>query len=111
MANTDRMITARNDAAMTNTTIGVVVTDATLDKAQANFVASSAHDGLALTIRPCHTISDGDTLFCVATGRNSAPVNTTAIVAAATHVVALAVIDAVRSAAGLAGIRSVGELK
>ncbi len=99
-----------SDATMTNTTIGVVATDAGLDKAQANFVASSAHDGLALTIRPCHTISDGDTLFCVATGRNSAPVNMTAIVAAATHVVALAVIDAVRSATGLAGIRSVREL-
>lgn len=99
-----------NDETMTNTTIGVVATDAALDKAQANFVASSAHDGLALTIRPCHTISDGDTLFCVATGRNSAPVNMTAIVAAATHVVALAVIDAVRSAVGLAEIRSVREL-
>ena len=55
-------------------------------------------------------MGDGDTMFCVATGRNSAPVNLTAIVAAATHVVALAVIDAVRSAAGLAGIRSVREL-
>lgn len=99
-----------NDTAMANTTIGVVATDAGLDKAQANFVASSAHDGLALTIRPCHTTSDGDTLFCVATGHNPAPVNLTAITAAATHVVALAVIDAVRSATGLAGIPAVGEL-
>ena len=100
-----------SDTTMTNTTIGVVATDAGLDKAQTNFVASSAHDGLALTIRPCHTMGDGDTLFCVATGRNPAPVNMTGIVAAATHVVALAVIDAVRSATGLAGIRAVGELK
>ena len=99
-----------SETPMTNTTIGGVATDAALDKAQANFVASSAHDGLALTIRPCHTASDGDTLFCVATGRNSAPANTTAIVAAATHVVALAVIDAVRSATGLAGIPAVSEL-
>ena len=100
-----------NDTTLTNTTIGVVATDATLDKAQANFVASSAHDGLALTIRPCHTMGDGDTLFCVATGRNPTPVNLTAITAAATHVVALAVIDAVRSATGLAGIPAVGELR
>lgn len=99
-----------SETSMTNTTIGVVATDAGLDKAQANFVASSAHDGLALTIRPCHTTSDGDTLFCVATGRNPAPVNLTAITAAATHVVALAVIDAVRSATGLAGIPAVGDL-
>ena len=98
-----------NETTMTNTTIGVVATDAALDKAQANFVASSAHDGLALTIRPCHTMGDGDTLFCVATGRHPAPVNMTAIVAAATHVVALAVIDAVKSATGLAGIPAVGE--
>lgn len=100
----------QRDETLTNTTIGVVATDAALDKARANFVASSAHDGLALSIRPCHTMSDGDTLFCVATGRNAAPVDITAIVAAATHVVALAVVDAVRSATGLAGIRSVGEL-
>ena len=99
-----------NDTTMTNTTIGVVATDAALDKAQANFVASSAHDGLALTIRPCHTMGDGDTLFCVATGRNPASVNLTAIVAAATHVVALAVMDAVESATGLAGIPAVSEL-
>ena len=99
-----------SDTTMTNTTIGVVATDAGLDKMQANFVASSAHDGLALTIRPCHTTSDGDTLFCVATGHNSAPVNMTAIVAAATHVVALAVMDAVESATGLAGIPAVSEL-
>ena len=98
------------ETALTNTTIGVVATDAHLDKMQANFVASSAHDGLALTIRPCHTIGDGDTLFCVASGRNSASVNLTAIVAAATHVVALAVIDAVRSASGLAGIPAVSDL-
>lgn len=100
-----------SDTPITNTTIGVVATDARLDKMQANFVASSAHDGLALTIRPCHTISDGDTLFCAATGHNPTPVNLTAITAAATHVVALAVMDAVRSATGLAGIRAVSELR
>ena len=98
------------ETAMTNTTIGIVATDATLDKMQANFVASSAHDGLALTIRPCHTLGDGDTLFCVATGHGAVPVDLTSVVTAATHVVALAVIDAVRSAASLAGVPSVGEL-
>ncbi len=101
-----------HDNMLTNTTIGVVATDARLDKMQVNFVASSAHDGLALTIRPCHTASDGDTLFCVATGRNDAtPVSLNAILAVATHVVALAVIDAALSATGLAGIPAVGELK
>ena len=102
--------TAARSSALANTTIGVVATDAKLDKMQANFVASASHDGLALTIRPCHTPSDGDTMFCLATGRNSAAANLTSIVTAATHVTALAVLDAIRSAQGLAGIPAVSEL-
>ena len=102
--------TAARSSALANTTIGVVATDAKLDKMQANFVASACHDGLALTIRPCHTPSDGDTMFCLATGRNSAAANLTSIVTAATHVTALAVLDAIRSAQGLAGIPAVSEL-
>ena len=96
---------------MTNTTIGVVATDARLNKMQANFVASASHDGLALTIRPCHTPSDGDTMFCVATGESPSAVNLMAVVTAATHVAALAVLDAVWSARGLAGMPAVSELK
>lgn len=98
------------ESPMANTTIGVVATDAKLDKMQVNFVASSAHDGLALTIRPCHTPSDGDTMFCVATGQRETPADLMAIVTAATHVTALAVLDAIRSAQGLAGIPAVSEL-
>ena len=97
-------------SAMANTTIGVVATDAKLDKMQVNFVASACHDGIALTIRPCHTPSDGDTMFSVATGENSVAANLMAIVTAATHVTALAVLDAIRSAHGLAGIPAVSEL-
>lgn len=92
---------------LSNTTIGVIATDAALDKMPANFVASAAHDGLALSIRPCHTPGDGDTLFCVATGQNPAPFDLTAIVAAATTAVAQAVIDAIRSATDLAGVPSI----
>ena len=103
--------TSERSTALANTTIGVVATDATLDKMQANFVASACHDGLALTIRPCHTPSDGDTMFCVSTGKNPADANLMAIVTAATHVTALAVLDAIRSAQGLSGIPSVSELR
>ena len=102
--------TSARSSALANTTIGVVATDAKLDKMQANFAASTCQDGLALAIRPCHTPSDGDTMFCLATGRNSAAVNLMAIVAAATHVTALAVLDAIWSARGLAGIPAVSEL-
>ena len=51
-----------------NTTIGVVATDAKLDKAQAQKIAQMAHDGMARAIRPSHTMYDGDTIFCLATG-------------------------------------------
>ncbi len=50
-----------------NTTIGVVVTDAMLSKAECHKLASVAHDGLARAIRPAHTLFDGDTIFAVAT--------------------------------------------
>lgn len=53
----------------TNTTIGVVATDAILTKVQAHRLAISAHDGLARSINPVHTMSDGDTLFSLGTGR------------------------------------------
>ncbi len=52
-----------------NTTIGVVLTDLTLTKAQAGKVAATAHDGLARAIRPVHTMLDGDTIFCLSSGR------------------------------------------
>ena len=53
----------------TNTTIGVVATDAILTKVQAHRLAIAAHDGLARSINPVHTMSDGDTLFSLGTGR------------------------------------------
>ncbi|MEW6532593.1 MAG: P1 family peptidase [Thermodesulfobacteriota bacterium] len=56
-----------------NTTIGVVATNAILTKAQAQKVAQMAHDGLARSIRPAHTMFDGDTIFCLATGRRPLP--------------------------------------
>lgn len=55
------------------TTIGVIATDASLTKAQANKLATMAHDGLARCIRPVHTMTDGDTLFALATGAAGAP--------------------------------------
>jgi L-aminopeptidase/D-esterase-like protein len=57
----------------TNTTIGVIATDATLTKAQAHKVAQMAHDGMARAIRPAHTLFEGDTIFCMATGKRKLP--------------------------------------
>jgi L-aminopeptidase/D-esterase-like protein len=78
-----------------NTTIGAVITDAKLSKEQANRLASVAHDGIARAIRPAHTMYDGDTIFCLATGEVSAPYD--AVEALAADLVASAIVAGVRS--------------
>ena len=78
-----------------NTTIGVIATDAALTKAQAQRLATCAHDGLARTIRPVHTQMDGDTLFALATGRVQAEVNPIQLCALGAEVMARAVMNAV----------------
>ncbi len=58
---------------LTNTTIGIVATDAALTKAQCTKMAGIAQDGLARALNPVHTQFDGDTLFGVSTGQGPAP--------------------------------------
>lgn len=58
----------KGHAAEPATTIGAIITDARLTKAQAHRLAIMAHDGLARAIRPAHAAMDGDTLFAAATG-------------------------------------------
>lgn len=65
-AQRDAVIATRQSAASINTTIGVILTDAELTKSQATKVAQVAHDGLARAVRPVHSMSDGDTIFCLA---------------------------------------------
>lgn len=78
----------------TNTTIGVVATNATLSPAEVHRVAEMAHDGMARAIRPAHTMFDGDTLFALATGSHTGSgVNAVGILAA--EVVAEAIVNAV----------------
>ncbi len=77
----------------TNTTIGVVATDAALSSVEANVVASIAHDGIARAIRPAHTLHDGDTLFALSTGKRKSDVNAVGVLAA--EVVAQAIVNAV----------------
>jgi L-aminopeptidase/D-esterase-like protein len=83
------------------TTIGIVATDAQLSKAQANKLATMAHDGLARCIDPLHTMADGDTLFALATGTSGRPGEMTVLGALAARVAGYAVLNAVRAAAGL----------
>ncbi len=51
-----------------NTTIGLVITNATLDKAQCQLMAQGGHDAFARTLVPSHTAADGDALVAAATG-------------------------------------------
>ncbi len=110
MAHIREGYSVRPDAAK-NTTIGVVATNVALDKAQATKVAQMAHDGLARTINPVHTPSDGDTIFAVATGATTVRANHGAIGALAAEVLAQAVLRAVMSARGIAGLPSYLDLR
>ena len=85
-----------------NTVIGAVATNAKLTKAQATKVAQMAHDGLARTIRPAHTMLDGDTIFALSTGTKKADVST--IGAFAAEVMAQAILRAVRMAKPAGGL-------
>ncbi|HQC99398.1 MAG TPA: P1 family peptidase, partial [Aquabacterium sp.] len=84
----------------TQTTIGVIATDAPLTKAQCQRLAGAGHDGLARAIRPVHTMSDGDTLFALATGQTRA-LDFNLLCAMAGEAVARACVNAVRAARGL----------
>jgi L-aminopeptidase/D-esterase-like protein len=97
--------------AAANTTIGVVATNVALDKPQATKVAQMAHDGLARTIYPVHTPSDGDTIFAVATGTIPVRANPGAIGALAAEAMAQAVLRAVMNARGIAGLPSYSDLQ
>lgn len=57
----------RTGPAPANTVIAVVATDVALDRAEATRLASVAHDGLARSVRPVHTLVDGDTIFSLST--------------------------------------------
>lgn len=88
----------------TNTTIGVVFTNAVLDKEGANKVAQMAHDGLARSIVPVHTMFDGDTLFVMSRGRTRADLSTVGAMAA--RAVEEAVRRSVRLSAAAGGLPS-----
>ena len=94
---------AANDGAASATTLAIVATDAVVAKAEATKMAQMAHDGLARTIRPIHTMSDGDIVFALGTGASGQRAHTTLLGALAADVLAEAVLRAVRAATALAG--------
>jgi L-aminopeptidase/D-esterase-like protein len=93
----------------TSTAIGVVATNARLDKESINKVAQMAQDGLAQAVRPAHTLLDGDTLFALATG--DIPANESVIGAFAADATAEAIRNAVRQATSLGGVPAARDVK
>lgn len=84
-----------------NTTLGVVATDAILTKAQAHRLAQVGHDGLARAINPIHTMSDGDTVFALGTGKSGRAPGMMVLATLAAEVTARAVVRAVMAARGI----------
>ncbi len=91
-----------------NTIIGVVATNAQLNKEQANKLAQMAQVGIARTIDPCRTMYDGDVIFALSCGKWK--VDTSALGSVAAQVVATAIIRAVLQAETMGGIPSVKDL-
>ncbi|MEO8284240.1 MAG: P1 family peptidase [Pseudarthrobacter sp.] len=89
-----------------NTTLVVVATNAILDVAECYRTASASHAGLARALNPSHTLADGDTVFCLATGdvaldrstETARQVSLITLQSAAADVVRLAILDGVQSA-------------
>ncbi len=93
----ERFTRAPFDAAGSNTTLVVVATDAPIGKAEAKALAGSAHVGIARVTRPSHTVSDGDTAFCLSTGTGP-QVPLMLLSVAVQEVVAGAILSGVRAA-------------
>jgi L-aminopeptidase/D-esterase-like protein len=91
-----------------NTTIGVVVTNAKFSKSEMNKIASMAHNGYGRSMRPAHSIFDGDTIFTMATGKVEADINVVGILAA--NVVEQAVVRAVKNAEGIFGYKAYNDM-
>lgn len=91
-----------------NTTIGIVATNAVLTKSQATKLASMAHNGYARTMRPAHSMFDGDTIFTLATGHVEADVSVLGLLAA--RAMERAVVAAIRKATPLFGLKCLADL-
>jgi L-aminopeptidase/D-esterase-like protein len=85
-----------------NTTIGVVATNAALTKTQAAKVAAMAHDGFARAINPIHTMYDGDSIFCLSTGKMDGDV--TLIGSLAAEVMSGAIVEGIKAAKSAYGL-------
>lgn len=91
-----------------NTTIGVVAANAKFSKSEMNKIASMAHNGYARTMRPAHSIFDGDTIFALSTGDIQADISTVGFLTA--RAMEQAVINAIKSASSLHGVKAYSDI-
>jgi len=97
---------------LSNTTIGVVATNARLTQSEATKVARMAHDGIARAISPAHTPPlDGDTIFVLATGDHEADVNLLTVGSIAADVTADAIVRGVKHARSFGNYPSVDDFR
>ena len=101
-------IEAQTEKFVGNTTLGVILTNARLDKAHLCKIAGMAHDGYARTIRPVHTSMDGDSIYAVSLGDVPADMDVVGTLAA--RVMAKAIVRAVQAAEPAYGLPSAGEI-
>jgi L-aminopeptidase/D-esterase-like protein len=100
---------SNDDFVPTNTTIGIVATNASLTKEQVNKIASMAHDGMARAINPSHTMYDGDTIFALSLGDKTGDVTTIGAIAA--ELTSEAIKRAVIHAETLAGVPAINDIE
>lgn len=91
-----------------NTTLGVVATNASFEPDALYKICQLAHNGLARSIWPVHTMWDGDTIFALSSGKIKADLNLVGLLAA--EAVALAVRRAVITATSLGGVPALADL-
>lgn len=92
-----------------NTTIGIVITNAKLTKAQATKVSSTAHDAYARAIKPVHTSNDGDTIFTFASGEVETGADVVAVLG--TEAMQQAIVSGVKAAHGAFGLPAARDLR
>lgn len=91
-----------------NTTLGVILTNAKMDKTTLNKVAGMAHNGYGRAIRPVHTMADGDSIYAVSVGDVNANVNMVGPMAS--YVMAKAIANAIKKAEPAYGLPAAGSV-
>lgn len=93
----------------TNTTIGIIITNAKFNKQQLSKIASMTHNGYARSIKPLHTTADGDSIYAMSTGNVKADIDVVGSLAA--DIMSEAIINAVEGAKAAYGLKSIKEIR